>query len=52
MTQAWKRHWETTNAGGFFVERTDGINENNTNYAKLTGNITLYNGRLRYEKRA
>lgn len=43
---SWKLHWETDNENGFTVEHdTDlSMNENNTNYAKLTGNITLKNG--------
>lgn len=40
---SWKLHWTSGNAAGFSVEQTDGLNQNNTNYAKITGNLTLKN---------
>ena len=53
---SWKLHWNSSNAGGFVVERTDGLNANNKNYAKITGNQTLSNhgfvGRATLDKSA
>ena len=40
---SWKKYWTSSNSSGFTVEQTGGLNENNTNYAKLTGNQTLSN---------
>ncbi len=40
---SWKKYWTSSNASGFTVEQTAGLNEKNTNYAKLTGNQTLSN---------
>ncbi len=40
---SWKLHWRSSNAANFVVERTDGLNDNNKNYAKITGNQTLSN---------
>ena len=40
---SWKKYWTSSNSSGFTVEQTDGLNENNTNYAKLTGSQTLSN---------
>lgn len=41
--RSWKLHWDSSDAANFAVERTDGLNENNKNYAKITGNQTLSN---------
>ncbi len=53
---SWKLHWNSSNAAGFVVERTDGLNANNKNYAKITGNQTLSNhgfvGRATLDKAA
>ena len=40
---SWKLHWKSSNASNFTVERTDGLNDTNKNYAKITGNMTLSN---------
>ena len=40
---SWKKYWTSSSSSGFTVERTNGLNANNTNYAKLTGNQTLSN---------
>ncbi len=39
----WKWSWSSSNSSNFVVEQKDGLNENNTNYAKITGNMTLTN---------
>lgn len=41
----WKRHWYSSGSGKFNVisDAATGINENNSNYARLTGNVTLKN---------
>ena len=53
---SWKLHWNSSNAANFVVERTDGLNANNKNYAKITGNQTLSNhgfvGRASLDKSA
>lgn len=41
---SWKLHWVSDNANNFVVEQTNGLNEKNTNNAKITGNMTLKNG--------
>ncbi len=54
--KSWKLHWDSSNAANFVVERTDGLNENNKNYAKITGSQTLSNhgfvGRASLDKSA
>lgn len=54
--RSWKLHWNSSNAANFVVERTDGLNNNNKNYAKITGNQTLSNhgfvGRATLDKSA
>ncbi len=53
---SWKLHWNSSNAANFVVERTAGLNRNNKNYAKITGNQTLSNhgfvGRATLDKSA
>lgn len=43
---SWKLHWVSDQDDNFVVEQDASIylNENNTNYAKVTGNMTLKNG--------
>lgn len=40
---SWKLHWNSSNASNFVVKTEGGLNENNTNYAAITGNQTLKN---------
>ncbi|MBO5303534.1 MAG: leucine-rich repeat protein [Lachnospiraceae bacterium] len=40
---SWKLHWNSSNAANFTVKTEGGLNENNTNYAAITGNQTLKN---------
>ena len=40
----YKLHWAASPAANFTVEGDAGLNENNPNYAVLTGNVTLQNG--------
>ncbi len=40
---SWKLHWNSSNAANFEVKTEGGLNENNTNYAAITGNQTLKN---------
>lgn len=40
----YKLHWAASPASGFEVESGEGLNENNTHYAVLSGNVTLQNG--------
>ena len=40
----YKLHWSASPSGNFNVENSDALNENNPNYAVLTGNVTLENG--------
>ncbi|MBO5373127.1 MAG: leucine-rich repeat protein [Lachnospiraceae bacterium] len=40
---SWKLHWNSSNASKFVVKTEGGLNENNTNYAAITGNQTLKN---------
>lgn len=53
---SWKLHWNSTNSSNFVVERSAGLNENNKNYAKITGSQTLSNhgfvGRASLDKSA
>ena len=39
----WKWSWNSSNSSNFVVEQKDGLNEKNTNYAKITGNMSLTN---------
>lgn len=39
----WKWSWTSSASSRFVVEQTDGLNAKNTNYAKITGNMTLTN---------
>lgn len=43
---SWKLHWSSDQDSNFVVEQDSDLylNENNTNYAKITGNMTLKNG--------
>lgn len=43
---SWKLHWVSDNDSNFVVEQDKNVylNENNTNYAKITGNMVLKNG--------
>ena len=53
---SWKLHWDSASSANFVVERTAGLNDNNKNYAKITGNQTLSNhgfvGRATLDKSA
>lgn len=40
---SWKLHWISSNPNNFVVKTEGGLNENNTNYAAITGNQTLKN---------
>ncbi len=40
----YKLHWTASPAAGFEVKKEAGLNENNPNYAVLTGNVSLQNG--------
>ena len=43
---SWRLHWVSSNTDNFIVARDpdEYMNENNTNYATITGNMTLENG--------